>query len=168
VTRARPGPTRTAERGHEAVGHTADARIRAWAPSLALLYEEAAAALAGLTAAVRPGTSATAWLDVEVTSDDLERLAYAWLNELIGLADVECAGIVASSVVGLWSGRGGAGDAAEEAAISASWHLVGRIGIHPFDELDVRALRQVKAATMHGLRVQSGPEGWLLEAVLDM
>lgn len=130
-----------------------------------MLYEEAAAALAGLTVAARPGISATEWLDVDVTADDLELLAYAWLNELIGLAEVERGGIVAGSVVEL---RSGEGDAAGDAAISASWHLAGRIGIHPFDELDVRALRQVKAATLHGLRVQSGPEGWLLEAVLDM
>lgn len=160
MTHARPGPTRTAGRGHEAVGHTADARIRAWAPSLAALYEEAAGAVADLTVATRPGTGATAWLDVDVTADDLERLAFAWLNELIGLAEVERGGIVAASVVGLRGSR--------RTAAVGPWHLIGRVGIHPFDEFDVRALRQAKAATLHGLRVESGPDGWVLVAVLDM
>lgn len=165
MTPARQGPTRTADRGHEALGHTADARIRAWAPRLAALYEEAAAALGALTVAARPGISATAWLDVEVTADDLERLAYAWLNELIGLAEIEHGGIVAASVDHL---RGAGADATDDVASRGPWHLVGRMGIHPFDELDVRALRQAKAATLHGLRVESGPGGWVLEAVLDM
>lgn len=160
MTRVRPGPTRTAARGHEVIGHTADARIRAWAPNLATLYEEAAAALAGLMSAAAPGIAATAWLEVDVAADDLERLAYAWLNELIGLAEVERGGIVATDVVEL---HGGAGT-----TTAPPWRLHGRVGLHPFDGSRVHALRQIKAATLHGLRVESGAEGWSLDAVLDM
>jgi len=160
VTHARPGRTRTADRGHEAVGHTADARIRAWAPSLAALLEEAAAALAGLTVDAVPGTPVTAWLDVDVSAADLERLAYAWLNELIGLAEVERGGIVAATVVGLHGGG--------DSSAVAPWRLIGRVGLHPFDASAVHALREVKAATLHGLRVGSRPGGWSLVAVLDL
>jgi SHS2 domain-containing protein len=160
VTPGRPRLAGADDRGHEVVGHTADARIRAWAPGLAALFEEAAAALADLTVAAVPGTAVTAWLDVDVSADDLERLAYGWLNELIGLAEVERGGILAAEVETLQGGGHG--------VAVAPWHLGGRAGLHPFDESEVHALRQVKAATLHGLRVWSRPQGWSLVAVLDV
>jgi SHS2 domain-containing protein len=168
VTPGRPRLAGADDRGHEVIGHTADARIRAWGPTLAALFEEAAAALADLTVAAVPGAAVTAWLDVDVSADDLERLAWAWLNELIGLCEVERAGILATEVVTLHGGGGGGGGSGSDGVAVAPWHLGGRAGLHPFDESEVHALRQVKAATLHGLRVWSRPQGWSLVAVLDV
>jgi SHS2 domain-containing protein len=161
-------------RGHRSEGHTADAAVCAWASSLPALFEEAAMALVDLADVVPPGTQATEWHDVEVRADDLDGLAFAWLNELIGLIEVAHHAIVATAV-------GVIGDATvieESAPVSsplvvratpgpAAWCLVGRVGLHAYDDV-VQALRHVKAATFHGLRVTQAPAGWSLHAVVDL
>lgn len=147
-----------AARGHRSEGHTADAALHAWAPHLPALFEEAAAALAEIAAVVPAGAPARDQLVVEVRAADLEGLVFAWLNELIGLAEV---------------GHGALGAATIETVETSgsqpgAWRLVGRVALHDYEGVGVRALRHVKAATFHGLRVRQEPGGWSLRTVVDI
>src|SRR3972149_1307268 len=69
--------------------------IRPHAPDLAGLFEEAAMAVAEIGADALPdGPAATiggpsnAGLHIDLEAADLPGLAFAWLNELVGLADI--------------------------------------------------------------------------------
>lgn len=151
-----PGARRGRERGHHISDHTADASIRAWAASPAGLLEEAAAALSALTVEigheVHPHTT---WTTVEVSGRDLDGLVFAWLNELIGLVEVEH--------------RAVAGTKVERCAPFADgWRLRARVALADYEPGRVQALRHAKAATMHGLRVVESAGRWSLEAVVDL
>lgn len=147
-----------AGRGHRSEAHTADAAIQAWATDLPALFEEAAGAVADMAAAVPAGTPARQRRVVEVRGADLEGLAFAWLNELIGLAEVEHSAVGAVTV-----------ETVESSGLQAgSWRIAGHVALHGYEDAGVRALRHVKAATFHGLRVRRQPGGWSLHAVVDL
>lgn len=148
------------QRRHEVVDHTADARIRARASTLAGLFEEAAAALSTLTVEITPDAADPEWVEVEVEGHDLEHLAFAWLNELIALAEVRRQAIASAHVVELRE--------IDRGATHPAWRLCGRVGFRVFDPERVRTLRQAKAATLHGLDVRQGPDDWHLVAVVDV
>ena len=144
-------------RWHVTVAHTADVGIRATAPDPATLLEEAAAALAELSADVRGAADVGAgvgWEPIQVRADDLAGLTFAWLNELIGLADARGEALVRAQVERLDSGPDG-------------WLARGRALFVAYDHL-VRSRLQVKAATFHRLAVTSERGGWALEAYLDV
>lgn len=159
--RARPGTAdwaaSRATRRHGPLPHTADVGIEAVAPDPRALFEEAAAALAELTADPAPGAEVTAWEGVALEGRDLAGLAYAWLNELIALIDIERAGIVAVSV-----------DRLERVEPDLAWGLHARVGLRRYAEGGVQPRSQAKAATYHGLAVERGPDGWTLRAYLDV
>lgn len=146
--------SRTATGWHEAVDHTADVGLRAGAPDLPAVLIEAARALAELAADVDP-RAPTREEPVRVRAADPVGLAYAWLNELIGLAEVEGAALVEATVTRLEHGADG-------------WTLDARVRLAPFDEDRVRPRVGVKAATYHRLRVEETAEGWELDAYLDV
>lgn len=174
-------------RGHRILPHTADAGIAAEGPTLEAVFEEAAAAVAELSAdvdrsalapveeqaaeqaeaasgAAAAGGSPTAEggstgtplvrRSVELTAPDLVGLAFAWLNECIGLVDVAGA-IVGCRVFAV-------AEDADGARLRASVDLV------PFDGVRVRRRADVKSATYHGLAVEPRPGGWSLTAYLDL
>jgi SHS2 domain-containing protein len=153
-------PTPPIERRHEVVDHTADARLRVWAETLPALFEETCAALSTLTVEIDPGVPHPAWVETEVDGHDLEHLAFAWLNELIALAEMRHRAIACAEVIELTEAGPEAGD--------RSWRLRGRVGLQAFDPAAVRALRQVKAATLHELEIGGGRDGWHLAAVVDI
>jgi SHS2 domain-containing protein len=140
-------------RSHAPIGHTADVGVRVRAPDPGALLEEAALALAEIGADVGPNLPATRE-SVSVAGDDLEGLAYAWLNELIGLADARGEALVRAEVI-----------AFERAG--SRWTARGVGSFAPFGA-DVRPRIGVKAATFHRLRVVQGPAGWTLEAYFDV
>jgi SHS2 domain-containing protein len=142
------------ERRHHALPHTADAGIEASGPDVAAVLEEAALGLADLMAEADPGAAATVRESVDLTTDDLPALVYAWLNELIGLADLHRAAVVAVE--------------ADPVAVGPPWRLAARIGLRPFDAGGVRPGRGVKSATYHGLIVDGSGEGWVVRAYLDI
>lgn len=145
---------RQLSRWHRAVDHTADVGLRAAAGTGEALFEEAAAALAELSSDV--GRTAELRSEVlEIEADDLEQLVFRWLNELIGLAEVRGEALARTTVSRLRQGRAG-------------WVVRGRAWFAPFDANQVRPRLQVKAVTLHRLRVTRGPEGWGLEAYLDV
>lgn len=141
-------------RGHAVVGHTADVGLRATAPKVEALFEEAAAALAELGADVGR-TDRLQSVSIEIAAEDLEQLAYRWLNELIGQSDERGEALARTEVAGI--------ESSEEGCV-----LRGRAWFAPFDWLEVRPRIGVKAATMHRLRVARTPDGWELEAYLDI
>lgn len=141
-------------RAHAVLRHTADVGLRATALDCKALFEEAAAGLAELSADVI-GSVPRQPLAIEVGADDLEQLAFGWLNEIIGVADDRGEALVDCEVVKLEAHENG-------------YMLRGRAWFAPFDGHLVRPRMQVKAATMHRLRVARTKHGWELEAYLDV
>jgi nicotinate phosphoribosyltransferase len=145
---------REPSRAHHSVAHTADVGITATADDPEALLEEAAAALAEVSADIEEVAVREAVL-VEVRGDDLPALVYAWLNELIGLADARGEALVNGRVSQLRHGPDG-------------WELDAFATYAPYDPARVRPRLQVKAATLHGLAVRHDARGWTLEAYLDV
>lgn len=109
-----------------------------------------------MAAVVPAGAPARDRVAVEVRAADLEGLAFAWLNELIGLAEVHQAALGVVTVESL------------EASDDDDWRLAGRIAFHGYDGAGALPLHHVKAATFHGMRVRRESGGWSLDAVVDL
>jgi len=158
---ARPGTAdgaaSRATRRHGPLPHTADVGLEAVAPDPRALFEEAATALAELTADPAPGAEVSIWEVITVEGRDLAGLAYAWLNELIALIDIHRAGIVAVSV-----------DRLDSVGPDCTWGLHARVGLRRYAEGGVQPCSQAKAATYHGLAVERGRDGWTLRAYVDV
>ena len=143
-------------RGHEALPHTADVGLRGWGPTAAVAFEEAAAALADLTAElVAPeGVQRARPEAIDLGAYDLVGLAYAWLNELVGLIDLH------GAIVDL--------DIAAIERTADRWRLRGRVGLTSFDGQAVRRRADVKSATYHGLTVEDEDGAWTLTSYIDV
>jgi SHS2 domain-containing protein len=156
-------------RRHETLAHTADVGLRASGPDLAALFEEAAAALAGLMADVAADAPVSLDETVRLEAPDLPALAYAWLNELIGLADARRAALVVATVDR--AERAEPAERAERAAGAGSagaWILEGRVRLASLAGPGVRSRLGVKSATYHRLTVEAVPGGWAMTAYLDV
>lgn len=141
-------------RGHELVPHTADAGLRAWAPDLPALFEEAATVLGELSADIAPDAPRGIAHRIDLAADDLPALAFAWLGELIGRIDV--GGALAGTHVALL------------ARSDREWHLRASATLIPFDGATVRRRADVKAPTYHRLAVEQTEGGWSMTAYLDV
>jgi SHS2 domain-containing protein len=141
-------------RWHAALAHTADVGVRAMAPDPGGLLEEAAAALSELSAEVGRATEVRSQ-PVEARGADLTALTYAWLNDLVGLAEVLGEALVGAQVHRVETNAGG-------------WIARGVATFAAYDGAWVRAKVQVKAATFHRLNVTREPEGWAIEAYFDV
>jgi SHS2 domain-containing protein len=146
------------DRGHELLPHTADAGFRARAATLPELFTESAAALGELAAEVDAGVEPTASEAVALEAADLGALAYAWLNELIGLAAVARAALVDVDVERVERLSGA----------HAGWSMAATVSLAAVDGSAVRPLRDIKSATYHGLLVERAGAGWRMEAYLDI
>lgn len=149
----RPRPDTTA-RGHRVLAHTADAGLEAWAPDAGALFEEAALALADISADVEPGTAPTAREAVAVEAPDAEGLVFAWLNELIGLIDARGAAITGADV--------------DLVRLEDRPLVRATVRLAPFDGRRVRRRSDIKSATYHRLTVRRVQDGWSLVAYLDI
>lgn len=148
----------TSPRGRRTTADTADVRIDAWAEDLPALFEEAAEALARVIADLQGEPPAAVWHAVILEAPDLPAMAHAWLNELIGLSDMHHAALVGVSVDRLAVGAAPDG--------RASWSLRAKVGLRPFSGRDVRARREVRAATFQRLTVRQDADAWTLNASL--
>jgi SHS2 domain-containing protein len=149
------------------IAHTADAGIEATAPSLPELLEEAAAALAELSSELVDAAEPSCWVEVTLDGDDLAGLAYAWLNELISLADIHHGGVVATSVEAV-EGPPAERRPGRASSLAGPWRLRGRIGIKRYAEPGIVPLRQAKSATYHRLAVERTGRRWALHAYVDL
>lgn len=132
---------------HELSDHVSEIRIRLRAGSLGDLLAEAGRALAGLqrrgTESAPPGS----WRRLEISAADRAGLLAEWLNELIYLAETE-----------RWVATEFEVESAGDRTMAARARGV---TVH-------RAPGLVKAATLHGLRVDDMPGGVTGEVVLDV
>lgn len=141
-------------RFREAIPHTADVGIRASAPDLPTLFEEAALAVGDLaadtavTAADAPGGAGEG---IELEAPDLAGLAFGWLNEIVGLIDIH--GPLARVEV-----------ASVDGERDEAWRLRGRAWLGGRGRIRL----DIKSATYHGLAVERIPGGWRLTAYLDV
>ena len=145
----------TPPRGHEILAHTADAGLRAEAPDLPALFEEAAAALGELGGEVAPDAPLGTPDAIALEASDLAALAFAWLHELVGLADLRHAALARAEVTRVQG-------------IDGSWRLTGRAWFVPRDGRSARPRRDIKSATYHGLAVERSGGGWRMIAYLDL
>lgn len=131
---------------HAFQDHTGEVRLRIEAASIEELFVEAARALAELV-----GTPSDElpreWRHVTVDARDREALLVAWLDELIARTEIDQLRY-------------------EEVAIDelTPQRLRARIRGLPIAE----PRTSVKAATLHGVRVDSGPDGASATVVLDV
>jgi SHS2 domain-containing protein len=146
-------------REHRLIAHTADAGLTASAARLEELFEEAAAALADLGGAREESRTAAVADRLEeriaLEADDLEGMVYAWLNELIGLAEVRHAAIDGASV-----------ERVER--FDSAWRLDASVQLVRYRSGGTSPGRHVKAATYHGLEIGRDATGWRLTAYLDL
>jgi SHS2 domain-containing protein len=132
---------------HEVLDHASEVQLRLRAGSLGELLAEAGRALATLQLGGTPGSATGPWRQIEVSSPDHASLLADWLNELVFLAETE------------------------------RW-VATEFGIELADGRSVRARARgvevervpglVKAATLHGLRLEDVPGGMEGEVILDV
>jgi SHS2 domain-containing protein len=133
---------------HEFLEHTGEVHLRAIAPDLAGVLAEAGRALAELELG-QPSLPLPEgdWKAVEVHAPDRAALVVDWLNELLYLAEVERWVPVAFEVV-----------RADDRLVRA------RVGGVPVE----RSPALVKAATLHGVRVEPVAGGMEADVILDI
>jgi SHS2 domain-containing protein len=169
ASRNRPSSRPTGGRGsHEALPHTADVGFRASAQDLAALFEEAAAALAELAADVASDARRTSSARIELRAEDLGGLAFAWLNELIGLSDAGRGPLAATAVERISAVRPASSGATPPGDPAVGWSLVARAWFARADHDRVRPRLDIKSATFHRLSVKRSRAGWSLVAYLDV
>jgi SHS2 domain-containing protein len=134
--------------GYEILEHTADVGIRAWGPSLAATFEQAAWGLAEILGA-RAGVPIEWHTSFEVTAVDREALLVAFLNELILLHESE-------EVAFVDIGFSRFTDTVLRAEVSC--------GLLPGEAESTG----VKAATYHGLQVRETDDGYEVRVYLDV
>ena len=138
------GPT-----GHEAVAHTADLAIRAWAPDLAGLIEQAADGMLGLMLGSRPRGNASA--EVVGEGRDAEELLVDCLRETLALWTVDGRVPVSVAVVNIADGR----------AVCEVDVIDGALGHEAPGQ-------EIKAVTYHGVEVTRTGTGLEVTVVFDV
>jgi homoserine kinase len=152
VSFAAPPAPHDRDAGFEITEHTADVGLRAWGPSEAELFTQAALGMLSLLcdpAAVHPRETYSVVAEAPAGSPDA--LLVAWLNEL--LYRIETDGIVFADI-----------------AIDGLTHryLSARLRGEPLDPVRHPVRLSVKAATYHDLAVRHAEGGWEATVVLDV
>lgn len=140
---------RSNEAGHEAVEHTADLAVRAWAPDLRGLIEEAARGMLDLMLSGQPAPEE--YVEVLGEGRDPEDLLVDCLREILALWAVDRRLPVSVEVTNLQEGRA-----------TCRTGIVGR-------EVASEVLEQeIKAATYHGLQITQVEGGYEVTVVFDV
>lgn len=135
---------------YEIFEHTADLGLRIQAPDLETLFSDAGRGLTSLIAPDLDGIRSVREVPLHVTGEGRDDLLFDWLNEILYLFESEH--LLLSQF---------------EVHIDAS-------GLHatargePLDEARHSLEHEVKAITYHGLKVESTPQGWLAEVIVDI
>ena len=134
----------------EIIEHPADVGFRAYGQTREELF--ANAALAMLTLACAPaGVEEREQRDIAASGRDNEALLYAWLAEILAVADAEQ--LVFRRVVVTQLGAG---------------HVHGTAYGEKYDNARHRAGTYIKAVTYHQLRVEQTAEGWRATVYVDV
>jgi len=134
--------------GYEILEHTADVGLRARAPDITSLFEQATRGLCEIAGIWQDGSGTPVEIDVEAR--DRNGLIVDWLNDVLYEHD---AGNVAVCSVEV-------DEASENRAR-------GRITVRPLGEGADTAI-QVKAVTYHQLEVRQTSTGWSATVFLDI
>ncbi len=132
---------------HEILHHPSEVRLRLRAGSLPDLFAEAGRALAQLQLPAGAPAPGGTWRTVEVSATDRAALLVDWLNELIFLAETEG-----------WIGAEFEVERAEDRTLRVRARGVSVDRVPTF----------VKAATLHGVRVDATLDGVEGEVILDV
>ena len=132
---------------HEIIDHASEVRLRIRAASMSELLAEAGRALAEVQLSGSGSAPAPKWRNIEVSASDRAALLAEWLNELIFLGETEAWVPVQFEVARVTD---------TSARVRASGMLLDRVS------------GLVKAATLHGLRVDEVPGGLEGEVILDV
>ena len=130
--------------------HTADLGLRVRAPELETLFRDAARGLVAMVAEPEPSGRPERRREFRLEAPSLDLLLFDWLAELLVVIDVE------HVLLG-------------DFAVAIEGHRL-RASASEF-ELDprrYRLLREVKAITYHGLKVEPTAEGFLAEVIVDI
>lgn len=139
----------SAESGHEAVEHTADLAIRAWAPDLRGLVEEAARGMLDVLLDAAP--PAREQREVVGEGTEPEELLVDCLREILALLQVE--GVVPVSV---------------EVSQVREGRARCRVGVAPIGEARDALAQEIKAVTYHGLEIARREGGLEVTVVFDV
>ena len=134
----------------ELLEHPADIGFRAYGETREELFENAALALFSLTcelATVEERESR----EIEATGSDNETLLYAWLAELLAVAEAERLVFRRADVTALEANR-----------------AHGTAYGEPFDRARHEMNTHIKAVTFHQLFVEQTAEGWRAQVFVDL
>lgn len=137
-------------RAFEILDHTADIGVRAFGRTLPQVYENAARGMLALM--VRPeSVRPVAVDDVEVEGDDAVDLLVTWLHELLFRFDARKQ-VFAEVMVETVTTR----------------HLRAKLKGEALDLTRHELIREIKAVTYHGARVDQEGDGWVAEVLFDI
>lgn len=134
----------------EIIEHPADVGFRATGASFRELLENSAAALLSLMCDVA-GVEERASREIVATGGDRESLLFAWLAEILAVADAEGLFFHRAIVTDLTEGR-----------------VHGIAYGEPIDKARHRRGTAIKAVTYHQLAVEESAEGWRATVFVDV
>ena len=134
--------------GYEVLEHTADVGLRAHAPDVTSLFEQATRGLCEIAGIWQDGLGTPVEIDVEAR--DREGLVVDWLNEVLYVHDAR--NVAVCSV---------------EVDVASEERARGRITVRPLGEGTQTAI-QVKAVTYHQLEVRETTSGWSATVFFDI
>jgi protein archease len=134
----------------EILEHPADVGFRAYGATLEELFVHAALAL--ITIAGDPATvEERERREIEATGEDTESLLYAWLAEIVAVADADRLLFRHIEVTSLAEGR-----------------VTGFAYGEPYDRNRHHAGTAIKAVTYHRFKIEKSAVGWTAEVFLDV
>jgi protein archease len=134
----------------EILEHPADVGFRAYGATLEELFASAALALISIAGEIEK-IEERERREIAVTGDDTESLLYAWLAEIVALADADRLVLRRVEVTSLGPGR-----------------VTGAAYGERYDRNRHRAGTAIKAVTYHKFFVKPSGKGWVAEVFLDV
>jgi SHS2 domain-containing protein len=143
-------------RPFEIIEHPADVGFLAYGATLKELFENAALAMCSVAGAVDQIEEHSQY-DIQATGADVESLLYAWLAEILAIADAEQLLFRRVEVRGL-----------TQPQPNAPGEASGRAYGEPFDRERHSAGTYVKAVTLHQFAVDHDAKGYRARVFLDL
>ena len=134
----------------EILEHPADVGFRAHGSTLQELFASAALALISIAGEI-DAIENREQRKIEATGEDTESLLYAWLAEIVAVADTDCLVLARVDVTSLGDDR-----------------VTGVVFGERYDRARHHAGTAIKAVTYHKFFVKRLPAGWVSEVFVDL